>query len=83
MKMNDKDGLHMDRTQNCAECEYMKKFDYGKKIYYCDHEEGEEGSGTGGSGRLREQKRGYLIRRPAAEGCHRKGRGQRASDSSA
>ena len=39
MKMNDKDGLHMDRTQNCAECEYMKKFDYGKKIYYCEHED--------------------------------------------
>ena len=39
MKMNDKGGLHMDRTQNCAECEYMKKFDYGKKIYYCEHED--------------------------------------------
>lgn len=26
-------------TQNCAECEYMKKFDYGKKIYYCEHED--------------------------------------------
>ena len=40
MKMNDKDGLHMgfkDRAQNCAECEFMKKYDYGKKIYYCDH----------------------------------------------
>ena len=39
MKMNDKGGLHMDRTQNCAECVYMKKFDYGKKIYYCEHED--------------------------------------------
>ena len=27
----------MDRTQNCAECEFMRKYDYGKKIYYCDH----------------------------------------------
>lgn len=38
MKMNDKDGLHMDGMQNCAECEFMKMYDYGKKIYYCDHE---------------------------------------------
>lgn len=28
----------MDRTQNCAGCEFMKKYDYGKEIYYCDHE---------------------------------------------
>lgn len=27
----------MIRTQNCAECEFMKKYNYGKKIYYCDH----------------------------------------------
>ncbi len=25
------------KAQNCAECEFMKKYDYGKKIYYCDH----------------------------------------------
>ena len=37
MKMNDKDGLHMERTQNCAECEFIKKYDYGSRIYYCDH----------------------------------------------
>lgn len=28
----------MDRMKNCAECEFMKKYDYGKKIYYCDNE---------------------------------------------
>ena len=28
----------MNRMQNCAECKIMKKYDYGKKIYYCDHE---------------------------------------------
>lgn len=27
----------MNRVPHCAECEYMKKYDYGKKIYYCDH----------------------------------------------
>lgn len=27
----------MNRVLNCAECEYMKMYDYGKKIYYCDH----------------------------------------------
>ena len=21
----------------CTECDYVKKYDYGKKIYYCDH----------------------------------------------
>ena len=21
----------------CIECDYMKKYDYGNKIYYCDH----------------------------------------------
>ncbi len=37
MKMNDKDGLHMDKMINCSECEFMKAYDYGKKIFYCDH----------------------------------------------
>ncbi len=23
----------MNRKQNCAECKFMKKYDYGKKIY--------------------------------------------------
>ncbi|MBD5459798.1 MAG: hypothetical protein HDR26_02480 [Lachnospiraceae bacterium] len=27
------------RTPNCAECEFMKEYDYGKRIYYCDHAE--------------------------------------------
>ncbi|MCM1049642.1 MAG: hypothetical protein NC433_14595 [Clostridiales bacterium] len=26
------------RTQNCAECKYMRMYDYGNKVYYCDHE---------------------------------------------
>ena len=26
-------------TQNCAECKSMKMYDYGNKIYYCDHED--------------------------------------------
>lgn len=29
----------MNRTQNCAECKFMKKYDYGREIYYCDHED--------------------------------------------
>ena len=42
MKMNDKDGMHMGlkgRAQNCAECEFMKMYDYGNKICYCDNED--------------------------------------------
>lgn len=29
----------MNRTQNCAECEYLKMYDYGNMIYYCDNED--------------------------------------------
>ena len=28
----------MNKTKNCAECEFMNKYDYGKEIYYCDNE---------------------------------------------
>lgn len=28
----------MNRIKNCDECEFMKKYDYGKEIYYCDNE---------------------------------------------
>ena len=28
----------MDRTQNCAECEFVRMYNHGNKIYYCDHE---------------------------------------------
>lgn len=54
MKMNDKDGLHMDRTQNCVECEVMKVYDYGKKIYYCDHENRTDDMGKIGVGDIPE-----------------------------
>jgi len=30
---------HMDRTLNCAECEYMREYNYGKRMYYCDNED--------------------------------------------
>lgn len=29
----------MNKVQNCAECEFMKKYNYGNKIYYCNHED--------------------------------------------
>ena len=35
----DRSRLHMDRVLNCRECEYMKEYDYGQKVYYCDHED--------------------------------------------
>ena len=25
------------REPNCAECEFMTMYDYGNRIYYCDH----------------------------------------------
>ena len=27
----------MNDVLNCVGCGYMKKYDYGKKMYYCDH----------------------------------------------
>lgn len=27
----------MNRVKNCAECEFMKIYNYGKRIYCCDH----------------------------------------------
>lgn len=38
----DEGRLHMsqqekDRAQNCAECKFARMYDYGNKIYYCDH----------------------------------------------
>ncbi|HBV83986.1 MAG TPA: hypothetical protein DEB74_14595 [Lachnospiraceae bacterium] len=27
-----------DKMTNCNQCKYMKAYDYGNKVYYCDHE---------------------------------------------
>lgn len=29
----------MRKNHCCSNCEFMKMYDYGKKIYYCDHED--------------------------------------------
>lgn len=57
MKMNGKGMLHMamdDGAQNCAECEFMKVYDYGKKIYYCDHLDRTDDMGKLSAGELPE-----------------------------
>lgn len=28
-----------DKVNNCNQCKFMKSYDYGKKIYYCNHED--------------------------------------------
>lgn len=34
-----RDGVkELDKRKYCSECRYMKKYDYGNIIYYCDHE---------------------------------------------
>jgi len=33
------------KVQNCAECKYMKMYDYGNRIYYCDHTDRIDGMG--------------------------------------
>ncbi len=35
----DRSRLHMDKMSSCSECEFMKMYDYGNRIYYCDHED--------------------------------------------
>ena len=35
----DRSKLHMDKIVSCSECEFMKKYDYGNRIYYCDHDD--------------------------------------------
>ncbi len=35
----DRRRLHMDNTVSCSECKFMKEYDYGQKVYYCDHED--------------------------------------------
>ena len=43
----------MNKTQNCAECGFMKKYDYDKKIYYY-HEDRIDDMGKLGVGELPE-----------------------------
>lgn len=45
-------GLRNDRTHNCAECQYMKTYDYGKRIHYCDHVDRIDDMGKVGAGDL-------------------------------
>lgn len=42
----------MNRTQNCVACDFMKEYDYGKKIYYCDNENRIDDMGKLGAGNL-------------------------------
>ena len=41
-----------DRAQNCAECNFMKMYDYGNRIYYCDHVDRTDDMGKLGVGEL-------------------------------
>lgn len=46
----DRSRLHMDRIVSCSECEFMKMYDYGNRIYYCDHEDRTDEMGKLGVG---------------------------------
>ena len=35
----DRSRLHMDKKVSCSKCEFVKMYDYGNRIYYCDHED--------------------------------------------
>ena len=40
------------RVPHCSGCEFMKTYDYGNKIYYCDHENRIDEMGKLGVGEL-------------------------------
>ena len=40
------------KIHNCAECEYIRMYDYGKRIYYCDHEDRADDMGKLSMGKL-------------------------------
>lgn len=43
-------------AQNCAECDFMRMYDYGAKIYYCDHPDRIDDMGKLGAGDLPEDR---------------------------
>ena len=45
----------MNKEQNCAECEYIRQYDYGKKLYYCDHPDRTDDMGKLSVGKLPER----------------------------
>ena len=46
----------MNKEPNCAECKFMKMYDYSKKIYYCDHTDRIDDMGKLGVGELPEDR---------------------------
>ena len=45
----------MNKVSNCNECEYLKMYDYGNEIYYCDHADRTDDMGKLGVGELQEK----------------------------
>ena len=48
-----------DGTQNCAGCGFMRTYDYGNRIHYCDHEDRIDDMGKLGVGELSEERPGW------------------------
>ena len=48
-------------AQNCAECEFMRMYDYGAKIYYCDHPDRIDDMGKLGAGDLPEDRPEWCL----------------------
>ena len=40
------------KSQSCGKSEYIRMYDYGKRIYYCDHEDRIDDMGKLGEGEL-------------------------------
>lgn len=59
-KANDLEGgnVHMKKNNevklHCGECDFVKMYDYGNKIYYCDHEDRSDDMGKLGVDQLPE-----------------------------
>lgn len=47
-----KTGQKEAAAQGCRECPYVRMYDYGRRVYYCDHDGREDDMGKIGEGYL-------------------------------
>lgn len=51
--------LHMKGNHGCKECGFATVYEYGQRIYYCDHEGRVDDMGKLGAGELYEESPGW------------------------
>lgn len=51
------------KVHNCDQCEYIRIYDYGKRLYYCDHVDRIDDMGKLGVGGLPKESPGWCPRK--------------------